>query len=136
VRVLTPAIAYYNVKDVRPTLKHYQGKNIAQEYAKIEAEQKRAATLEWERSHPTSVHGAGSSILSSMFGSVSSVGPPRCVNMSMSSRPARPNETFPADDVHRAEARRVAEDVPGGAEVLARARRGVQEVSCASAKDT
>lgn len=70
---LTPAIAYYNVKDVRPTLKHYQGKNIAQEYAKIEEEQKRTATLEWERSHPTSVHGAGSNILTSMFGSVSSV---------------------------------------------------------------
>ena len=62
---------------MRPTLKHYQGKNIAQEYAKIEEEQKRAATLEWERSHPTSVHGAGSSILSSMFGSVSSVSPVR-----------------------------------------------------------
>lgn len=71
--MLMIAIAYYNVKDVRPALQFYQGKDIAQEYAKIEAEQKAQATKEWERSHPNSVHGAGSGFVSSMFGGLSKV---------------------------------------------------------------
>lgn len=71
--VLTIAIAYYNVKDVRPALQFYQGKDIAQTYAKIEAEQKAQAKLDWERTHPSSVHGAGSSFVSSMFGGLSQV---------------------------------------------------------------
>jgi len=71
--MLTPAIAYYNVKDVRPTLKHYQGKNIAQEYAKIEEEQKQKAIEDWERTHASAVTGAGSGFLTSLFGSVGGV---------------------------------------------------------------
>lgn len=67
------AVAYYNIKDVRPTLKHYQGKDIAKEHAKVEEEQKSRAIEEWERLHPNAIHGAGSGFLTSMFGSVSSV---------------------------------------------------------------
>jgi import inner membrane translocase subunit TIM50 len=71
--MLIIAIAYYNVQDVRPTLKHYQGKDIAKEYAMIEEEQKKKAVEDWERTHASAVTGAGSGFLTSMFGSVGSV---------------------------------------------------------------
>lgn len=70
---LMTAVAFYNIKDVRPTLKHYQGKDIAKEYAKVEEEQKKKATEEWERLHPNAITGAGSGFLTSIFGGVSSV---------------------------------------------------------------
>lgn len=69
------AIGIFAPADVRPVLKAYQGKNIPVEYAKKEAEQKQQAIDEWQRLHPTGVHGAGSGLLSSMFGSVSAVSP-------------------------------------------------------------
>jgi len=60
---------------VRPILKAYEGKDIPNEYAKKEAEAKRVAVQEWERLHPSSMHGAGSGLLSSVFGSIAAVCP-------------------------------------------------------------
>lgn len=80
-----------------------QGKDIAEEYSKIEAEQKRVALLDWDRSHPSSVHGAGSSFLSSVFGSVAAV----CsiyLGLVCADYIAWTNETDAANDFHRAEA--------------------------------
>ena len=54
-------------------MKHYQGKDIAKEYAMIEEEQKKKAVDDWERSHASAVTGAGSGFLTSMFGSVGGV---------------------------------------------------------------
>ena len=59
----------FNVKDVRPILKAYQGKDIPVEYAKKEAEAKRVATEEWERRNPAGA-GGGSAWLGGMFGGV------------------------------------------------------------------
>ncbi len=103
-----PAVAYYNVKDVRPTLKHYQGKDIAKEYAKIEEEQKKRAIEEWERVHPTAIHGAGSGLLSSMFGSVSSVSWPFDRGRSADNQPgrSRPDRPMTFIEQKRAEAQR------------------------------
>ena len=67
------AIGIFAPADVRPILKAYQGKDIPSEYAKKEAEQKKMAVDEWERLHPSSVHGAGFGFLSTMFGSVAAV---------------------------------------------------------------
>ena len=67
------AIGIFSPADVRPILKAYDGKDIPREYAKKEAEAKRVAVEEWERLHPSSVHGAGSGFLSSVFGSVAAV---------------------------------------------------------------
>lgn len=67
------AIGFFSPADVRPILKAYQGKDIPTEYAKKEAEAKRIAVAEWDRLHPTSLHGAGSGLLSGLFGSVAAV---------------------------------------------------------------
>jgi import inner membrane translocase subunit TIM50 len=63
----------FNAKDVRPIIQAYAGKDIPIEYAKKEAEAKQKATEEWERQHPNSSIGGGSSWLSGTFGSVASV---------------------------------------------------------------
>ena len=67
------ALPIYNVQDVRPILQFYQGKDIPVEYAKKEAENKKKAEEEWAIQHPTGIQGVGSGLLSSMFGSVTSV---------------------------------------------------------------
>ena len=67
------AIGIFSPADVRPVLKAYQGKDIPNEYAKNEAESKRVAVEEWNRLHPSAIHGAGSGLLSSVFGSVAAV---------------------------------------------------------------
>jgi hypothetical protein len=64
------AIAMFNVKDVRPILKAYQGKDIPVEYAKKEAEAKRVAIEEWERRNPNAGQGGGAGWLGGMFGGV------------------------------------------------------------------
>ncbi|RXK42686.1 hypothetical protein M231_00242 [Tremella mesenterica] len=66
------SIAMYNTPDVRPVLKAYEGKDIPIEYAKKEAETKRLALEQWERTHPKSIAGAGSGWVTSLFGSVAS----------------------------------------------------------------
>jgi len=71
------SIGIFSPADVRPILKAYQGKNIPIEYAKKEAEAKAKAVEEWEKLHPSGIHGAGSGFLSSIFGSVSNPGQAR-----------------------------------------------------------
>jgi len=57
------AIAIHRPDDVRPILKAYQGKDVALEYAKFEAEMKRKQIEQWEKS------GGGKSIVSNAGGS-------------------------------------------------------------------
>ncbi|WVN87596.1 uncharacterized protein L203_102779 [Cryptococcus depauperatus CBS 7841] len=68
------SIGIFAPADVRPILQAYAGKDIPIEYAKKEAEAKQKAIEEWEKSHPTSVTGAGSGFLSGLFGSVAAPG--------------------------------------------------------------
>lgn len=71
---LPTAIGIFNPPDVRPILKAYEGKDIPSEYAKKEAESKKAAIEEWERKNPASRSGGGGGgFLGGMFGSVSPV---------------------------------------------------------------
>lgn len=65
------SIGIFSPPDVRPILKAYEGKDIPSEYAKKEAESKRAAIEEWERKNPASRGGGGGGFLGGMFGSVS-----------------------------------------------------------------
>ncbi|GMK58797.1 hypothetical protein CspeluHIS016_0602390 [Cutaneotrichosporon spelunceum] len=69
------SIGIFQPADVRPVLKHYAGKDIPREYAKKEAEQKKAVIAEWERNHPTGSDGGWS--LSSLFGGSSSAPRPK-----------------------------------------------------------
>ncbi|KAL7420371.1 mitochondrial inner membrane protein required for protein import [Cryptotrichosporon argae] len=71
------SVGIFAPPDVRPIIKAYEGKNIPVEYAKKEAEAKRIAVEEWERTHPTPTAGAGSGFLSSLFGGVSNPGQQR-----------------------------------------------------------
>ncbi|ORY26471.1 HAD-like domain-containing protein [Naematelia encephala] len=92
------SIPIYNAADVRPVIKAYEGKDIPTEYAKREAEAKRIAVEEWERLHPTSLHGAGSGFLSGLFGSVSNPGY------------SRPNRPMTYLEQKRAEAQKTYQD--------------------------
>ena len=69
------AIGIFAPPDVRPILKAYEGKDIPIEYAKREAERKRAAIEEWEKEHGTGAvsAGAGAGWLSKVFGSLGGV---------------------------------------------------------------
>ncbi|ORX35097.1 hypothetical protein BD324DRAFT_582622 [Kockovaella imperatae] len=69
------SIGIFQPPDVRPILELYRGKDIPVEYAKKEAESKRQVLEEWRRQHPTNVHGGGTGMLSSLFGSVAAVRP-------------------------------------------------------------
>ena len=60
----------FNVKDVRPILSAYQGKDIPVEYAKKEAEAKRVAIEEWERRNPNAGSGGAAGWLGGVFGGV------------------------------------------------------------------
>jgi len=66
------SIGIFAPPDVRPILKAYEGKDIPIEYAKREAERKRAAIEEWEKEHGTGAvsAGAGAGWLSKVFGSL------------------------------------------------------------------
>jgi import inner membrane translocase subunit TIM50 len=57
------AIAIHRPDDVRPIWKAYQGKDVALEYAKFEAEMKRKQVEQWEKS------GGGKSVVSGSAGS-------------------------------------------------------------------
>lgn len=92
------SIGIFNPADVRPILKAYDGKDIPNEYAKKEAEAKRVAVEEWERLHPSAVHGAGSGFLSSMFGSVAAPGQ------------TRPNQPMTYLEQKRAQAQRIYQE--------------------------
>ncbi|KZO92262.1 HAD-like protein [Calocera viscosa TUFC12733] len=63
------SIAIHKVPDVRPILSKYADQDIPTAYAAVEAEQKRLAIEEWNRSHPAgSSPGLGAFTLSSIFG--------------------------------------------------------------------
>jgi import inner membrane translocase subunit TIM50 len=63
----------FGVKDVRPIISAYRGKDIPVEYAKKEAEAKQKVLEDWERTHAASGAGSGSSWVGSLFGAVSPV---------------------------------------------------------------
>ncbi|CAD6564449.1 MAG: mitochondrial inner membrane protein required for protein import [Tremellales sp. Tagirdzhanova-0007] len=92
------SIGIFSPADVRPVLKAYQGKDIPNEYAKNEAESKRVAVEEWNRLHPSSMHGAGSGFLSSVFGSVAAPGQ------------SRPNQPMTYLEQKRAQAQRIYQE--------------------------
>ena len=62
-----PALAIYQVPDVRPVLQRYSGKHIPTAWAEVEAEQKRAVLEEWEKTR-SSVKGKIGSGFGGMFG--------------------------------------------------------------------
>jgi len=68
------AIAIHRPDDVRPILKAYQGKDVALEYSKFEAEMKRKQIEQWEKSGggKSVVSNAGGSWLSRLMGAVRS----------------------------------------------------------------
>ncbi|KAK8844795.1 hypothetical protein IAR55_006645 [Kwoniella newhampshirensis] len=92
------SIGIFNPADVRPILKAYEGKDIPIEYAKKEAEAKKRAIEDWERTHPTAVAGAGSGFLSSMFGSVAAPGS------------TRPNQPMTYLEQKRAQAQKIYQE--------------------------
>ncbi|WWD22651.1 hypothetical protein CI109_107144 [Kwoniella shandongensis] len=92
------SIGIFNPADVRPILKAYEGKDIPVEYAKKEAEAKKKAIEDWERTHPTAVAGAGSGFLSSMFGSVAAPGS------------TRPNQPMTYLEQKRAQAQKIYQE--------------------------
>ncbi|WWC90220.1 uncharacterized protein L201_005153 [Kwoniella dendrophila CBS 6074] len=92
------SIGIFNPADVRPILKAYEGKNIPVEYAKKEAEAKEKAIQEWERLHPSSIAGTGSSWLSSAFGSVAAPGQ------------SRPNQPMTYLEQKRAQAQKIYQE--------------------------
>lgn len=71
------AIAIHRPDDVRPILKAYQGKDVALEYAKFEAEMKRKQIEQWEKSGggKSVVSNAGGSWLFRLMGGVRSLSP-------------------------------------------------------------
>lgn len=102
----------YNVKDVRPIVKAYQGKDIPIEYAKKEAEAKRVVLEEWERKNGGASTGGGSSWLGSMFGGVAGVSlapshrRDRQADLYQQPGQARPNQPMTYLDQKRAEAQK------------------------------
>ena len=61
------AIGINNVQDVRPVLKHYEGKSIPQEYARVQAKDKEERTRKWEETRGQKKLGSGFS-LAGLFG--------------------------------------------------------------------
>lgn len=72
------ALAIKRVKDVRPVIKHYEGKNIPIAYAEAEAKQKQELVQKWE--HEREVKSGVTGAVASLFGSIvknpSPTGPP------------------------------------------------------------
>lgn len=64
------ALAIKGVKDVRPVIKHYEGRHIPTAYAEAEAAQKKALVDKWEKDRESTV----SSWISAALGSLTKVG--------------------------------------------------------------
>lgn len=142
----------FNVKDVRPIVKAYQGKDIPIEYAKKEAEAKRVAIEEWERRNPGgAAGGGGAGWLGGLFGGVavsiqdfsyphtrlaSRIAWLRAVHFGKRERRSGDADITAeyikgksANDLPRSKTGRGAKGVSAGAEVLQGARGRVQTVS-------
>lgn len=107
------AIAMYNVKDVRPILSNYRGKDIPNAWAEYEQEEKRKLVREWEEKGGNRSLNTGFSF-SSMLG----MGNVSCCLFALSNRktPAEQSlRSFFSETVLKSDSWWTAEDIPRNA---------------------